>query len=292
MTTENGEATVAEVGTHQPETTEAVGAEPAASEVQAAYDRIANPEKAKDESEAAPTAGTPPESVLTNERAQELLTQVARIPDLEKRLRDEGGRYGALKQQIEQLQERIATATTAGEVAANSADAGELLADLRDEFPELADKLQGAFSKVMASRGGIDPGGIEKLVSERLEAARQKDQEAALEQLTEAHPDWIEVRAKPEFQEWKATLPDRVRARFERSQDPFYVSEMLDQHKDWLNSRAKQPSAPAAQQPASQPNRRLAAATVPNGTKAAPKGEPDAKASIWAGYEKVAGKRM
>lgn len=266
------------------------GAQVNEEEVRSAYDRIANPNKAE-EVEVAPTVETPPEAAFTAEQGRDLVAQVSRIPELEKRLRDDGGRYGALKQQMEQLQQRLATSSTASETATNTADASELLADLRDEFPELADKLQGAFSKVMSSRGGqFDPSGIDKIVSERLQAERQAQQDEALQQLSEAHPDWVEVREKPEFKEWKESLPDRVRVRFEKSQDPFYVAEMLDKHKDWLTSKTKQ-EIPKAPTPA-QPSKRLANAVLPtNGTRQAPKGEPDAKESIRAGYERVAGAR-
>lgn len=257
--------------------------------IQAGYDRIANPDKSEAKQEQ-PTVETPPEPVLTGDQAKELLAQVARIPDLEKQLRDTGGRYGALKQTIEQLQQRIATSTTASETAASAADAGELLADLRDEFPELADKLQGAFSRVMALKGGIDPEGIEKVVAARLEVERKAATEEAMGRLSEAHPDWLQVRETPEFKEWQESLQPRVLARFTRSQDPDYVAEMLDQHKDWLKSRSTPPEPP--KQDTAQAKRLTNAVLPTNGTRQAPKGEPDPKASIRIGYERIAGKRI
>lgn len=266
------------------ESADAAAANEVQESIQAGYDRIANPDKPEQ-----PTVETPPEPVLTGEQARELLAQVARIPDLEKQLRDTGGRYGALKQTIEQLQQRMATSTTASETAASAADASELLTDLREEFPELADKLQGAFSRVMASKGGIDPEGIEKAVAARLEADRKAATEEAMERLSEAHPDWQQVRETSEFKEWKESLTPRVLARFTRSQDPDYVAEMLDQHKDWLKSRT--PPEPPRQDTAQA--KRLTNAVLPtNGTRQAPKGEPDPKASIRIGYERIAGRRI
>lgn len=257
------------------------------SEVQSAYDRIANPDKAtEDEQVTQPaTAETPPqdEPVLTREQAQDLMAQVGRIPELQKQLRDAGGRYGEIKQQVEQLQKRLTTSSTAGEA---SADAGELLKDLRDEFPELADKLEGAFSKVMANKGGIDQSGIDQIVSARIQSERQAAIEEAKQSLTEAHPDWQEVITAPTYAEWRSTLPPRVNARITSSQDPFFAAEMLDQHKEWLVSKTtKQPAKPA------EPSKRLANAVMPSGTRGAPQGEPDKKAAIRAAYEKVAGAR-
>lgn len=282
----------AEVQNHETEIAEQAVAVETVDEVQEsvrkAYDRVANPDKPAEEER--PTVETPPpEPVLTSEQAKDLMAQVSRIPELEKRLRDEGGRYGALKQTIEQLQQRMATSTTATEAGVNATDAQELLKDLHDEFPELASKLQGAFSKVMSRGGSIDPETINKAVNERLAAERQAATEAAIQELSEAHPDWMQVRETPEFKEWKETLSPRARMRFEKSQDPHYVAEMLDQHKDWLSSRTKQTNSTAGN-PASKT--RLVNAVLPtNGTRPAPKGEPNHKESIRAGYERVAGAR-
>lgn len=265
--------------------------------IQAGYDRIANPDKIEAPVEVKkeePTVATPPEPVLTGEQAKELLAQVARIPDLEKQMRDAGGRYGGLKKSIEDLQQRIASASTASEKTENAADVGELLTDLRDEFPELADKLEGAFSKVMASRGGVNPEEVERVVAERLVAERRAATEDAMNQLTEDHPDWLQVRETPEFQEWKSSLPPRVLARFTRSQDPYYVAEMLDEHKEWLKTRNQQPAPnPPKHETAPATKSRLTNAVLPtNGTRQTPKGEPDPKAVQRAAYERVSGKRL
>jgi hypothetical protein len=288
MTTETGDAGAATTEVQQTEV-QATQAE-TASAVQAAYDRVANPDKEPVEVvQESKTAETPPEPILTNDQAKDLLEKVQRIPGLEKQLRDAGGRYGSLKQQLDEIQGRLKTQTTEAESVANVADAKELLADLRGEFPELADKMEGAFSKILASKSGGD---VDKLVSERIQAVKQTEHQEAANILSEAHPDLKEVLDTPEYAEWKATLSERTRKRLDNSYDPFYVADMLDQHKEWLASKTKQPSAPAKKEEA-QPSKRLAAAVMPtNGTKQAPKGEPDTKASIRAGYERAAGKRL
>ncbi len=254
------------------------------------YDSIANKDRQPEE---APTETSteepPPEPALSGEQARELLAQVARIPDLEKRLRDEGGRYGSLKQQIEQMQQRFNTATTAKEVEAHAADSADLLNDLRDEFPELADKLKGVFDRVLSAKGGQASPDIEQMVAARLAAEKQAALDEAIQQLSNDHPDWMEVRQTPEFGEWKETLSARERVRFDKSQDPFYVAEMLDRHKDWLSSRAKPTDSTAAQANKT----RLQNAVLPtNGTKPPQKGEPSPSERFRAGYNKVAGARL
>lgn len=259
----------------------------ATESISAGYNRIANPNQEQAKEEKPQTVETPPEPAFTNEQAKELMAQVARIPDLEKRLRDEGGRYGSLKQSLEQLQQRIATTGTG-----SKADVSKALEVLRNEYGELADLLQPAFEEIAKSGGQIDASTISQLVAEQRQIERQAEIEAGMQQLSELHPDWMEAREKPEFSEWKSSLSERDRVRFEKSNDPFYVSDMLDKHKDWLKSKKTKNSVVATQQPAT-PSKRLAAAVLPtSGTQVAPKGEPDTKASIRAGYERVAGARM
>ena len=251
----------------------------ATESISAGYNRIANP----NQEEKPQTVETPPEPAFTNEQAKELMAQVARIPDLEKRLRDEGGRYGSLKQSLEQLQQRIATSGTG-----SKADVSKALQGFRDEYGELADLLQPAFEEIARSGGQVDASTISQLVAEQRQAEREAEQKEGMQQLSELHPDWLEVREKPDFSEWKASLSDRERTRFEKSNDPFYVSDMLDKHKDWLKSKTTQNVVAA-----NQPSKRLAAAVLPtSGAKVAQKGEPDTKASIRAGYERIAGARM
>lgn len=267
-------------------------AQETAESIQAAYDRIANPNQPAKE---ALTTETPSEQARTGAQPDEMVelrSQVGRIPDLLKRLDDVNGRYGRLAQRFEEMQQRLATPARSQDAATETADdAKELLKDLRDEFPELADKLQSAFSKVIATRGGtsVDPDAIGKMVAERMATERQAATDAAIQELSEAHPDWMQVRETPEFREWKESLPPRARVRFEKSLDPHYVAEMLDQHKEWLTSRTRQPSGTTASQASKS---RLSNAVLPtNGTRQAPKGELDAKAIQRAAYEKIAGAR-
>lgn len=293
-------------------TTEAgtVAQQPAVTEVsesiQAGYDRIANPEKAQEEppkkeepvaptAEAPPAAETPAEPAFDSEQIKAVMAQVSRIPELEKQLRDAGGRYGGLKKTLDELQQRMAAPGTTG-----TADVEDMLKDIKEEFGEegLYQSLKTAFSKLAAGKS-IDPGAVEKIVAEKIAAAKQAETEAAMELLTEAHPTWQQDRETPEFKEWMESLPAKERTRFTRSEDPFYVADKLDDFKAWKEKKAtptppKEEPAPAAvvTTKPNVPSKRLSAAVLPTtGAKPKPAGEDNAKESIRAGYERVAGAR-
>lgn len=268
--------------------------------IQAGYDRIANPEKVQDvppkEEPAASTAETPAaeapaEPALDGEQIRSAL---ARIPELEKQLRDAGGRYGGLKKTLDELQQRLAAPGTAG-----TADVEDMLKDIKEEFGEegLYTSLKSAFSKLAAGKS-IDPEAVQKMVSDQIAATKQAEEEEAIALLTEAHPTWTEDRKIPEFKEWRESLPAKERARFDRSKDPFYVADKLDDFKAWKEKKVPPPAKedPKPVVPASKtvhlPSKRLTAAVLPtNGTKPKPAGEDDKATSIRAGYERVAGAR-
>lgn len=293
-------------------TTEAgtVAPQPTVTEVsesiQAGYDRIANPEKVQEElppkkeepvaptAEAPPAAETPAEPAFDSEQIKAVMAQVSRIPELEKQLRDAGGRYGGLKKTLDELQQRMAAPGTSG-----TADVEDMLKDIKEEFGEegLYQSLKTAFSKLAAGKS-IDPGAVEKIVAEKIAAAKQAETEAAMELLTEAHPTWQQDRETPEFKEWMESLPAKERTRFTRSEDPFYVADKLDDFNAWKEKKAapppkEDPPAPVVTAKTEHaPSKRLTNAVLPtNGAKPKPAGEDNAKESIRAGYERVAGAR-
>lgn len=286
-----------EVTTEATTATQATEQESAAEAIRRGYEKVAEPDKVQEQQpeakatsaeQAVQTGETPP----ANDQLKDLMARVERIPELEKRLRDEGGRYGALKQSLEQLQQKIAESKTSQEVAANTADVKELMKEMQDDFPELAAPLERVFAKVLATKGGIDQDGIDKLVSERLaaerEAARAANDEQSFKLITEFHPDFAETVNLPEFATWKETLNPRLRARLETSTDPYFVADQVDNFKEWQKSKAEGKEPPAAA-----PSKRLTDAVLPTtGQRVATQKTVDPKASIRAGYERVAGKRL
>lgn len=289
-----------EVTTEATPAAQAIEQESAADAIRRGYEKVAEPDKVQEQQPEAKaevveestekvtqTEETPP---ANDDQLSELKSMAARIPELEKRLRDEGGRYGALKQSLEQLQQKIAESKTSQEVAANTADVKELMKEMQDDFPELAAPLERVFAKVLATKG-VDQGGIDKLVSERLTAEREAERLASLEEaktrIIEDHPDFFDVVKTPEFGKWKETLSPRLRARLEVSEDPYFVADQMDAFKEWRKSKAEGKEPPAA------PSKRLTDAVLPTtGAKVATQKTVDPKASIRAGYDRVAGKRM
>jgi hypothetical protein len=106
----------------------------------------------------------------------------------------------------------------------------------------------------------------------------------------------MQDRETPEFSEWKGSLPDKVRNKFDRSKDPDYVSDMLDEFKEWKAKKsAPTPTnlQPSTHKPVSVPSKRLTNAVLPtNGAKPKAAGEVDKASAIRTGYERVAGSRM
>ncbi|MFA6972405.1 MAG: hypothetical protein WC208_13550 [Gallionella sp.] len=277
----------------------------ATSAIQRGYDAIANPEKVHEveiestpvlEETKTPTEEIPPEPSL-DEQVKGLQTQIARLSELEKQIekrsRDEGGRYGALKQTLEQLQQKVAASPAPGDAAANAADVDEMMKEISEEYPELASSLKGVFSKMLSSKSGaIDPDSVSKLVAEQIKVERKKEFDSALQTVIEKHDDFYTMRETPEFEAWKKSLSARERSMFIRSEDPVYVSEMLDEFKEWRGAQkaVKPPETPA--KPAHQKsNARLASAITPTSGTKTPTGELSSKEAIRAGYEKVAGAR-
>ena len=257
---------------------------------QAAYDAARGvaqeqePQVAKVESEqqseqevATETPQTEPKAETAKDELTELRSQVEKMGDVFKRLDDVNGRYGRLSQRVEEMQQKIVAApNTAAGVAANTADAKELMKDLRDEYPELAEKLEGAFSKVMSSKGSIDPEAISKAVAEMRAAEVKVETESLEAQLDELHPGWEKVTgsqakgidASEKFVEWMQTLPKREMNRLNATRDPFYLAEMIEKHNEWLAKPSEVTPQPQPK-PANQANKkRLADAVMPKGANA------------------------
>jgi len=266
--------------------------EEAQSSIQAGYDKVAGIEP---ETEPTPTAETPPEKVGAKvDELADLREQVGRIPDLVKQLRDVNGRYGSLSQRFEEMTQRLAApATSKDATAANIADASELLKDLADEYPELAEKLSPAFNRVLGSSGnGMSAEAIQKVIDEREEAKAKKRLEEAQTELSQAHPDWFTVRETDDYKEWLDSLTPRAKSRFLRSMDPDYVAEKLDDFKDWQVKKHAHPQSTEPTQTNTKSKDRLKNAITPtNGAATTPQVKSN-KESILAGYERVAGKRM
>ncbi len=257
--------------------------------VQAAYDRIANPGKVQEDAkeEIASTAETPLNQSVSFDDIKELKAQVSRIPELEKRLRDEGGRYGILKQSLEQIQQRISDKQ---ETSGSDVNVDDVLADIKRDFgeDELYKGLKTAFSKLPKGRD-IDPGAIEKIISDKITEAKEKQFEDARTELTELRPTWEQDRETPEFAEWFESQPTKVRDKLRRSKDPDYLVDRFEEFDEWKSKKSVTPAPKEEAKPI--PSKRLTSAVLPtNGAKPKAIGD-DKQAQVRAAYERVAGNR-
>lgn len=261
------------------------------ADIQRGYDAVANPEKAHEEAIEPTATETPPE----NQELVELRAQLGKIPGVLKQLDDVNGRYGRLTQRFEELQTRLATPATTQHAANETAvDVEEMLKEVKESFgdEELYQGLKSAFSK-MAANKGVDAESVGALVKERLVSERKAEFDSALTQVTERHPDFYEAKGSLEFKSWTQTLSARDRSMLSRSEDPDYIIEMMDEFKSWHTAEAEKQAEKPAPSIHQKNKSRLEAAVLPtDGTKPPTKGEPDPKASIRAGYERVAGARM
>lgn len=245
-------------------------------------------------------AETPPEkdqSQVEKEDKQdelaELRAQASRIPDLQKQLMDVNGRYGRLAQKVDGVLQKLSAPPDKGGTNDKSVDAESLLAEMKDQFPELAESLSPAFKKLLEARSGVDGDTVTKTVTESLTTAEKKRRDEAIEALTEEHPDWMTLRESDEFSTWKAALPKRVQARMDKSEDPFYLADKFDEFKEWAAKKKEEAQATQTNSSKPETKSRLEAAVLPtNGTKPAPRGEPSPSESFRNGYKRIASSRI
>ena len=194
----------------------------------------AEQEEQQAEPEAAPEAdpweGVPAALKQTLEALQ---SKVSAIDTIGNEVKQWSGRVGAIQRELqlqrnaaEQAAKTVSEAPTKQQMAEAAQD-DEAWSELKDEFPEWADALEKRTGK------------LEKKFSEQIESLRQQQPQApdlsALRReydqklLTIKHPDWRELVASPEYQEWLNKQPGDVRQKALESTDALECIEVLDQ---------------------------------------------------------------
>ena len=197
-------------------------------------ERAEFPENEQTEPEAAPEAdpweGVPAALKQTLEALQ---SKVSAIDTIGNEVKQWSGRVGAIQRELqlqrnaaEQAAKAVSEAPTKQQMAEAAQD-DEAWSELKDEFPEWADALEKRTGK------------LEKKFSEQIESLRQQQPQApdlsALRReydqklLTVKHPDWREMVASPEYQEWLNKQPGDVRQKALESTDALECIEVLDQ---------------------------------------------------------------
>lgn len=165
------------------------------------------------------------------------------------------GALGGLKQSIESFRNQAT-----GEVEISPED----FAELRANYPEVADDLDNGLKRVLGKIKGVGNNpNVDQLVQERLTPELEKLSSNFQSQLIEirlesAHSDWKEVVTKKEFTDWmdKEGLQD--------STDPKVVSSYISRFKDTSKPKERAEEKPSTRQ------QRFSAAVTPKGNGANP----------------------
>lgn len=240
------------------------------------------------QSATAPTTDTPPPKLIAGMSEEEVVARLNKVPELEgafrKQIDGAYGKLGRIEQAIQSLQEK----TPAGEpVEVTTED----MADLKAEFPELADLQMKAFNNVLKRLGRtgsatVDQEAVAKLVSEQVGSAVETLREentrvVAKTVLSIQHPDWQTVRQTPEYKAWLQAQSEEFRNEFLNTWDPAVVAEGLTKFKD---------ARDAAQKAHQRSQSRIGNAVTPtNGGSATPPTQPSSHASFAKGFSRVRG---
>ena len=143
------------------------------------------------------------------------------------------GKIGGMQQLLDQLKSQ----TPSGQAVALTE---EDFADLKEQWPELADLTLKGFNKVLDKLKGtgaptatID---VDKLVAERLAPEIDRVRQEYRTEITDLrlrahHKDWKTVLNSQDFLAWEKTLPQEEQQKFLTSSDPEYVAEMITKFK-------------------------------------------------------------
>ena len=186
----------------------------------------------------APDIKATPEAPPAPQFSPEILSALNGLPELERRLTQQvdkvAGNYGEVKRLIDTIQ-KSSQATPQG--AAATARSMTKLRELG--FDELAD----AIADDLGTDGTeINPESIAKIAADAVSKANADAEvnahNKAVSALDRDHPDRVEIRESSSYKDWLASLSETKRNRFLTSWSPEYVSERLDEFKDWRSAKA------------------------------------------------------
>lgn len=225
-----------------------------AEEQEAELEAEKDPEPVKD-----PWAGIP------DEIKNQLTTTATRLKQAESRI-------GALTNELHNAKkaaEEAEKAPTEEQIAA-AAKSDEDWAELKEDFPEWANAIQGQFDKIRGEITGITKEDL-AAEAEKIKADLKGETEATIEKaiLTYAHPNWEATIAGKDYAEWLKTQPEDVITKTQSSRAVDAI-DVLDRFVG-LKGKAK-----TATEIAEARSKRIKTSTVPEGKKVnTPKAEAD-----------------
>lgn len=152
--------------------------------------------------------------------------------------RSNRGRIAAFQRQLAELQASAPEKPAAGDkgkggqnVTAQIFEAKPTLKKFKEEYPEVAEPIQELFSTILEENANLRRE-LSGLSSERRQDALSKNEQA----LTEKHPDWKAVTAKPEFSRWVEQQPGYVQQAIIRNAehivDPNEAADIIGRFKE------------------------------------------------------------
>lgn len=271
-----------------PEQDEApAGTEDAPSPAQPAAD----PEDAADDS-GSPPADTPTIDDIWKNAPPELReAHEKQLRDMDLRYRSSQGRVSALDRELAryrsqqqgqpgQQQERQPEPQPSPQPNADQSDKARKLAELREEYPDLAEPILDEMAELRTRLDRLDQG-YGAIEQERVSAAVQEQQQ----RLLEVHPDYLATARDERFMGWLETKSQAVRDAFQRNfseivdaEDAALVIGMFKNEMGIAGTGQQPTQQPSAQQPApsQRRQRQLAAGRDAGGNgPAATQGVPD-----------------
>jgi hypothetical protein len=229
---------------------------------------------------------------LTKAEVEALRAAAATIPQLQEELRrtrdTTAGKIGSIQQELKAIAARAADGQKSAQVQ---------LKRIKSEFPELGQMLEEDLNEATAAREVATPpdnaGDAAPAPQQQSEPADpfadprvQQEIRTRERAIVDAvHPDWRELKATPEFSEWRNQLPQAARDLLASSWDANVLVDAFKDFKAWRDTRAQQATAQAEAN--KQRGKRLENA-IP-ATKGAPTGinAVDDDAAFEAGFKAV-----
>lgn len=214
-----------------------------------------------------PVAAIPEKPTLSQEKIDELLSKVAAIDEIkanhQRLVNDSHGRIGALKQQIDALQNKQQS-----KVELTPED----FADIAQDYPELAGLQLKSMQKIVQKMSGVsretivDTAALEVAMQSRLDVQISKvkqdiEQANEMKRLNKMHPDYKDTFSAPDFQAFISAQPQAEQNRIMNLWDADDLSKVIV---DYKKSKAPPPKK-AAVAPITSRKELLQAAVTPTG---------------------------
>lgn len=228
--------------------------QPAATEEEAAPAAQAEPAPAPEDDENAPVAVSRKDFA----RLMELANTVPALQDELRTTRDKTfGRIGSIQQVVDAVK---------AQASAGRAFSAPQLKRLAEEYPDMAQLLSEDLGEAFAqpapaapaveaapvddNASGDAPGAeatydpfADPRVQERLKQQEEAVRNSHLAVVSARHPDWIDLRATPEFAEWRNNLPAPAQELLAKTWDSSVLTDAIADFKGWRDKRNASASA-------------------------------------------------